>query len=81
MLAHTASTGSAVAFIDTPRPAMMFVAWPVVDALRDVLAPGVLRAGVVLGDPHQRGRQREADQRAPKSALTDTPSTRSSDTS
>ena len=29
--AQTASTGSAVDFIDTPRPAMMFVAWPVVD--------------------------------------------------
>src|SRR5512141_982433 len=30
--AHTASTGQAVAFIDTPMPAMMLVAWPVVDA-------------------------------------------------
>ena len=29
---HTASTGSAVDFIDTPSPAMMFVAWPVVEA-------------------------------------------------
>ena len=25
-------TGQAVAFIDTPMPAMMLVAWPVVDA-------------------------------------------------
>ena len=32
MLAHTASTGSAVAFIDTPRPAMMLVPWPVCEA-------------------------------------------------
>ena len=29
---HTDITGHAVAFIDTPRPAMMLVAWPVVDA-------------------------------------------------
>ena len=32
MATHTASTGNAVDFIDTPRPAMMFVAWPVCDA-------------------------------------------------
>ena len=30
---HTAMTGSAVAFIDTPSPAMMLVAWPVCEAL------------------------------------------------
>ena len=30
---HTAITGSAVAFIDTPSPAMMLVAWPVCEAL------------------------------------------------
>ncbi len=29
---QTASTGNAVDFIDTPRPAMMLVAWPVCDA-------------------------------------------------
>jgi len=29
---HTAITGSAVAFIDTPSPAMMLVACPVCDA-------------------------------------------------
>ena len=29
---HTASTGYAVDFIDTPRPAMMLVPWPVVEA-------------------------------------------------
>ncbi len=29
---HTANTGSAVDFIDTPRPAMMLVACPVCDA-------------------------------------------------
>ena len=29
---HTATTGAAVDFMDTPRPAMMLVAWPVVDA-------------------------------------------------
>ena len=32
MATHTASTGRAVDFIDTPRPAMMLVAWPVCDA-------------------------------------------------
>ena len=32
MLKHTAITGSAQAFIDTPSPAMMLVAWPVCDA-------------------------------------------------
>ena len=32
MATHTASTGSAVDFIDTPRPAMMLVAWPVCEA-------------------------------------------------
>ena len=32
MLKVTAITGSAHAFIDTPRPAMMLVAWPVCDA-------------------------------------------------
>ena len=29
---HTEITGHAVAFIEMPIPAMMFVAWPVVDA-------------------------------------------------
>ena len=29
---HTAMTGSAVDFIETPRPAMMLVAWPVCEA-------------------------------------------------
>ncbi len=33
MLRHTASTGSAVDFMEIPRPAMMLVAWPVVEAL------------------------------------------------
>jgi len=32
MATQTASTGYAVDFIDTPRPAMIFVPWPVVDA-------------------------------------------------
>ncbi len=30
--AHTATTGSAVDFIEMPRPAMMLVPWPVVEA-------------------------------------------------
>ena len=29
---HTAITGSAVDFMETPRPAMMLVAWPVCEA-------------------------------------------------
>ena len=32
MLRHTATTGSAHAFMDTPNPAMMLVAWPVCEA-------------------------------------------------
>ncbi len=32
MLKVTAMTGSAHAFIDTPSPAMMLVAWPVCEA-------------------------------------------------
>ena len=40
---------------------MMLVPWPVVEASRDVFHRRVLRAGVVLGDHHQRGRQNQAD--------------------
>ncbi len=58
---QTQSTGQAVERIETPRPAMMLVPWPVVDACGDVLHRRVLRAGVVLGDPHQRGGQHQAD--------------------
>jgi hypothetical protein len=32
MAPHTNSTGQAVERIDTPRPAMMLVPWPVVEA-------------------------------------------------
>ena len=32
MLRATAITGSAQAFMETPRPAMMLVAWPVCEA-------------------------------------------------
>ncbi len=32
MARHTASTGAAVAFMETPRPAMTLVPWPVVEA-------------------------------------------------
>ena len=32
MARHTESTGQAVERIDTPMPAMMFVAWPLVEA-------------------------------------------------
>ncbi len=32
MAAHTNSTGQAVERMDTPRPAMMLVPWPVVEA-------------------------------------------------
>ena len=37
MLAHTAMTGRAVAFIEMPRPAMMLVASPVSEASAIVL--------------------------------------------
>ena len=60
---QTAITGSAVDFIDTPRPAMMLVAWPVVRRGGDLLHGAEVRARVVLGDHDHRGRQREADQR------------------
>ena len=60
---HTAITGNAVAFIDTPRPAMMFVAWPVVRRGGDLLHGAEVRARVVLGDHDHGGREREADQR------------------
>ena len=41
MLAQTASTGSAVAFIEMPKPAMMLVASPVNEALAIVLTKNV----------------------------------------
>ena len=61
---HTASTGSAVDFIDTPRPAMMLVAWPVCDAAATRCTGRVFGRGVVLGDDDHRRGQAEADQRA-----------------
>ena len=50
MLAQTARTGRAVAFIEMPRPAMILVASPVSDALAIVLTGLKVRARVVLGD-------------------------------
>ncbi len=61
---HTASTGSAVDFIDTPRPAMMLVAWPGLRGSRDLAHRAVLRRRVVLGDDDERGGQRQAHDRA-----------------
>ena len=58
------STGAAVASIDLARPAMMFVAWPVVEASEMRLTGPQLRAGVVLGDDHQQRGDDEADERA-----------------
>jgi len=53
-----ASTGSAVARIDTPSPAMMLVPWPVVEACA-MWRTGRIRRGVILGDDHhQRGQHR-----------------------
>jgi hypothetical protein len=52
-----------VAFIDTPMPAMMLVAWPVVDACATWRTGLILGRRVVLGDDDHRGRQREADER------------------
>jgi hypothetical protein len=40
---------------------MMLVPWPVVEACAMCCTGRVLRAGVELGDPHQRGRQHQAD--------------------
>ena len=42
---------------------MMFVAWPVCDALRDRLDRIPARARVELGDPDEQRRDREADER------------------
>ena len=64
---HTEITGHAVDFIDTPSPAMMLVACPVVDACGDVTHRLELGRRVVLGDHDHRRGQREADQaRAPE---------------
>ena len=43
---------------------MMLVAWPVVEASRDLLHRAVVGAGVVVGDPHQAAGDQQADQRA-----------------
>jgi hypothetical protein len=56
--------GSAVAFIDTPMPAMMLVAWPVVDAARRA-ARGCIPLPCILGDDDHRRGQREATRPAP----------------
>ena len=58
---QTKSTGQAVERIDTPRPAMMLVPWPVVEACAMCCTGLYCGAGVVLGDPDQRGGQHEAD--------------------
>ena len=60
---QTAITGHAVDFIDTPRPAMMLVAWPVVDAGATCCTGLKSVAGVVLGDDDHRRRQHQPDQR------------------
>ena len=44
------SAGSAVACIDTARPAMMFVAWPVIEAFAMLRTGAKLRAGINFGD-------------------------------
>ncbi len=59
--AHTASTGHAVDFIEMPRPAMMLVAWPVVEAFATCRTGRVFGRGVVLGDDDHRAGQHEAD--------------------
>ncbi len=56
----TAMTGAAVAFIDTPRPAL--VPCPVCEAVWAATCPTAhIRAGVVLGDPHHQTCEDEAD--------------------
>ena len=64
MAKQIAITGSAVDFIDTPRPEMMLVAWPVCEAAATLLHRRIFGRGVVLGDHDHRRGQREADERA-----------------
>src|SRR5256885_16572487 len=59
---HTAMTGSAVAFIDTPSPAMMLVAWPVSEAAATLRTGAYSVAGedsgiiiIAAGSPRPRG--------------------------
>ena len=63
MLAHTASTGQAVAFIDTPRPAMMLVRVAGRGRRGDVTHRREFGRGVVLGDHHHQRGQHQADNR------------------
>lgn len=63
---HTKITGQAVERIDTPRPPC-WCRGRSAEAC-DVAHRLVLRAGVVLGDPHQRGRQLPGTAQAPNRA-------------
>jgi hypothetical protein len=49
-------------------PAMMFVAWPVVDACATCLTGLVVGARVVLGDVHQRAVSTRPDDRTRRTA-------------
>ena len=64
MPAQMTITGSAVDSIDTARPWMTLVPWPVVEDLAIALHRPIVGAGVVLGDPHQEAGDGEADQGA-----------------
>ena len=54
-------TGAAVDFIETPRPAMTLVPWPVVEAWAMWLHRAVFGGGVVLGDPEDGAGDDQAD--------------------
>jgi hypothetical protein len=62
---HTAMTGSAVGLHRHAQARDDVGAVAGGGRLRDVAHRLELRAGVVLGDPHDRTGQRQADQRAP----------------
>ena len=60
---HTASTGSAVDFMETPSPGDDVGRVAGLRCGGDVTHRAVFGRGVVLGDDHHRGGERQADQR------------------
>ena len=58
------SAGSAVDSIETARPWITLVPWPVTEALAIDLHRTEVRARVVLGDPDQRAGDGETDDAA-----------------
>jgi hypothetical protein len=56
MPATMTSAGSAVDSIETARPWITLVPWPVTEACGDRLHRAIVGAGVVLGDPDDQRR-------------------------